>query len=116
VVNHHAFGEVGFTAALDLDVQMDPLVTALHQGYFHQFVDDAPPGAGLRQNLLKLLIQEAVGLLPVDRLPGIRKIERHEFRQHYLDGFFPGRVVVVLLGFFCCCHRLPPSVEEAGCH
>ena len=115
MVNHHAFGEVGFTTALDLDVQVDPLVAALHQGYFHQFVDDAPPGAGLRHDFLQLLIQKTVGPFPVDGPPSIRKIERHEIGQHYLDGFFPGRIVVVLLGFFCC-HWLPPSVEEAGCH
>ena len=52
VVNHHALGEVGFSAALDLNVQVDPLLAPAHQSHFDELVHHSLSGVGFRHDFL----------------------------------------------------------------
>jgi len=95
VVGEEAFGEVAFVAALDFDVDVDPLLAAVVGGDLDQFVDEAFAEFGVFDDLGEFLVEEGVAAAPFDLLMRLGEVEGHEFGEVAGDGVFPGGVVVV---------------------
>ncbi len=79
VVGEESFGKVAVVAALDFDVDVDPLLAVLVGGYLDEFVDEAFAEFGIFDDLGKLLVEKGVAARPVDAGAGVGEVEGDEF-------------------------------------
>ncbi len=94
VVGEHAFGEGAVVAALDLDVDVDPVLRAVQAMDADQLVDEALAQFSVLDNLGQFLVEKLVTTAPVDCGVGVREVEGEELRKVVLQGVLPGGVVV----------------------
>ena len=98
VVDKHALRKLGLGRALHFQMDVNPVLLPGKAGHAHQLIDKTLAQLRILRDGLQLLLQKRVTLAPVNLTVCRRKIKRHEFREIALDGFFPGRVVVIRFG------------------
>jgi hypothetical protein len=98
VVDEQALGQIGVIAHLDLDVEVEPLIGAIEEADFEEFVDPLGPDFGGRGDFEEFLL-ERFGLdRPIDAGSDIGKGDLEEGPGELFDGDFPGAVVIERLG------------------
>ena len=98
VVDEKALGQIVVVVHLDLDVEVEPLIGAIEEADFEEFVDPLGPDFGGRGDFEEFLL-ERFGLdRPIDAGFDIGKGDLEEGSGELFDGDFPGAVVIERLG------------------
>jgi len=94
VVGEQALGQVGIVVHLDLDVDVEPLVGAIEEADFEEFVDPFGPYFGGRGDFVEFLFEGYRLEGPIDAGSDIGKGDLEEGPGELVDGVFPGAVVI----------------------
>ena len=90
VVDEQALGQIGVIAHLDLDVEVEPLIGAIEEADFEEFVDPLGPDFGGRGDFEEFLL-EGFGLdRPIDAGSDIGKGDLEEGPGELFDVSFQG--------------------------
>ena len=90
VVGEQALGQVGIVVHLDLDVDVEPLVGAIEEADFEEFIDPLGPDFGGRGDLVEFLLKGYRLEGPIDAGSDIGKVTSRKDRVNWSMVSFQG--------------------------
>ncbi len=106
VIRVHTLSESGLMLSLHFHMDQHPGLIAAPAPDLNQDVGIAPSQLGFPYDLLQLLVQKLMALLPIDIGVGLGKEETQEVREKVLKRLFPRAIIAlgrVVHGCTCSC-------------
>lgn len=96
MIEQHPLAEAPIVLGLNFHVDQHQTVLSREAAHPDQRIRMSSAVLGLPHHRLELTFQQLIGMLPIDVLLRVRQEEPQKVSEVQRDGFFPGRVEVVI--------------------